>query len=492
MNWITAIGRVFRRGPAQSGAVLADRLLSYQAWDAYYHNRIYEPVAGGGQRENILAALGNAAAADLAGLYNPVARVVDLYQHVLGGEFGVDIQAVPGDNAGQIRDPLRRIWRWSNINQAKQLLCRIAPTHGNCGLRVVVRNAEDPARRRVFLKPEHPATIRDVELDERGNVAEILLEYTLTTGLDDARAVVTIRELQTRERFQTWRVEHNQLTPFDTFAMRDNGPGAVVDNTLGLVPYVLLAHSPSGETWSMNAFHRALPLLDRLNALQTHINVQIHRHVKAKLAVASSGQPPREFDLTDMTVAHFNTAGGSTPPVFEWLVAPLNLADAITEVRQLIEQVEDELPELKATAGHFLSGQSGETIMQLRQPAEHRLALARINYEDALIRAQQIALSFGVLHELWDLGTGMGTVDAAERAYTDGYEDHVFNNRALLPVTAMERLRLLEQQQAAGLSRARALRDYGMSADAVAENEIELASQQQQATDAFTRAFDRA
>jgi hypothetical protein len=90
---------------------------------------------------------------------------------------------------------------------------------------------------------------------------------------------------------------------------------------------------------------------------------------------------------------------------------------------------------MKATDGQFLSHQSGGTVAQLRLPAEQRILGARTNIEADFIKAQQIALSLGILHGLWDLGTGMGTRAAADRAYEQGLEDHRFNKRSALPLT---------------------------------------------------------
>lgn len=441
-NWIAALGRMYRAGPPGLRSAHADRAALYSLWEAYYHNTVYDRLTGGGQREFINDELGNAAAADLAGLYNPVAEVVDLYQHVLGGAFRpsdadpaedgpTDMRAIPGRAArpAALLPALDALWQWSNLTIIKQPLQRFAATHGNVGIRIVA----DAARGRVYLKAEHPRIIRDVETDARGNVIAAELEYDVPYGLGDDQRVVTVRESLSKAAFRTYRVDGDRLIPFDVAQGVDGGPGAAYPNALGVVPYVLLAHQASGELWGLNAFYRARAPIDRLNALITHINVQVHRTVKAKWFIAAAGEAPESIDLDDMTVAYTDTRGGGPAPVVQAMVAPLNLADAIAEARFLVELIEDKLPELKAIAGRYLSGQSGETIAQLRLPAEQRISLARPNYEDALIRAQQIALSWGVILGLWDLGTGTGSREAADRAYQGGLLDHRLSERPYLP-----------------------------------------------------------
>lgn len=433
LNWITALGRTLRQDRQSVAYAWEDRHASYLLWDAYYANTVYDTLGDGGQRENINRLLGNAAAADLAGLYNPVASVVDLYLSVFAGAFGGEIRAEPqGVATAALIDAIEQIWRWSNLTIEKQPLCRFAATHGTAGLRIVARNAPDARMRRVWIKSEHPRTIRDVELDERGNVTAIQLEYDLTTGLAENAQTIRVREELDKESFRTWRIMGGTLIPFDLIAMVDNGPLARYDNALGIVPYVLLRHEHIGETWGRNAFYKQHGPIDRLNALISHIDVQIHRHVRAKWLIAASGGAPTSIDLGDLSVAYVDTRASASPPMAQALVAPLDLSGALAQARLQMDAIEDGLPELKATQGKFLAGQSGETIAELRKPAEEKIALARANYEDALIRAQQIAVSWGVLLGLWNVGTGMGDRAAAEAAYHDGYEDHRFNARPLL------------------------------------------------------------
>jgi hypothetical protein len=133
-----------------------------------------------------------------------------------------------------------------------------------------------------------------------------------------------------------------------------------------------------------------------------------------------------------MKVLYVDLRNAAQVPMAKALVADLNLADSISQAKMTQTWIEDMLPELKASQGAFLSGQSGETIAELRKPAEDRLSLARNNYEDALSRADKIALSYGILLELWNLGTGMGSREAADKAYQSGLEDHTFNDRPLM------------------------------------------------------------
>lgn len=444
MNYIQALGRLIKNGylHQQTHWLWDDRRAAYVVYDAYYDNRIYDRVASGGQRDGINGELGNAAAADLDGLYNPVSEVVDLYLHAFDGAFGDEITA---DGASAITAAaLLDIWAWSNLNIEKRQLCRLPATHGLCGIRIVARDDDDPLRRRVYLRIEHPATIRDMILDDRGNVERIQLEYDITAGLAEESVTIAIREELSKERIRTWRVDTGIVQPFDVGQFiadgmpldrvtdYDGGPGSDYENALGVTPYVVCYHDKGNDIWGRNAWYRARRQVDRLNSLVSHIDIQIHEHVRNTWIIAASGTAPQEFDFSGRKVIYVDLRNGGTAPMVQSMVANLDLTSATAQARFQLEAIEDKLPELKATAGRFLSGQSGETVAELRKPAEERLQAARDMYEDALVRADQIALSWGVLLGLWDLGTGMGTREAADAAFRRGNEDHKFNKRPLL------------------------------------------------------------
>jgi hypothetical protein len=424
-SYLDRLGAWMRQQPlgGTAGSAWLERRSAFARADAYARNTVYAATDDGGYRDDVNRTLGNARAADLAGLYNPVAAVIGLYQHVFGGTFGTDVRVVPG-RTGHPSLPqfLADIWQWSNMTIERQPLCQFPATYGTAGLRIVA----DARRQRVYLKVEHPAIIRDVEMDDRGNVIGIELEYDDTRGLGDAQETITIREVLTRETFTTYRVSAGAtLTPYDPVTRQDNAPGAQQVNPFGVVPYVLVRHGYSGDAFGAPPYTRALPAIDRLNALLSHIDVQVHQHVRASWMVAASGAKPEEFDMSGRLIIYFNTAGGTSPPVFQSLLTDLSIADATAQARFQLSLIEDLLPELKAIAGTYLAGQSGETVAELRKPAEDAVLLARANYEDALIRAQQIALSYGVWLGIFDLGTGAGP-DAADRAYHEGLEDHTF------------------------------------------------------------------
>ncbi len=434
-----------RNGQAPSVWAWQERASNYDRWRAYYDNSVYHRTADGGYKDEINEDAGAARTDALYGAYNPVAAVVDLYQHVFAGEFGKDITA---ENAPHLVDSLERIWKWSNLNIEKQVICEDAALFGCVGLRIVVRDHEDERKKRVYIRANHPATIRDIVLDERGNCEIVEVEYTHRLGIAEEAEDITIRERLTAQTLYSWRVSSGTPIPFDLFAMEeaaaagatvkqqiqagDTGERSAYDNPIGVTPYVLLRHDYDGTTWGRNAFAGALTPIDRLNALYADIGRNVHKHLKTPLLLAASGAAPKEFDFGDDVIIYVDTSkgGNSGNPYAKDLIISLDFAGALAIVVDLRQQIEDRMPELKAVGGRFLAGQSGETIAELRKPAIDALTRARVQYEDALVRACQIALTgMAVLSLAPEIGN---SIESADDAFWEGRLDFTFNDRPFL------------------------------------------------------------
>ncbi len=422
-----------------------DRRQYYDTCWGYYTNDVYFLQADGGIREIVNKSLGNAQVADLTGIYNPTQRIVDSYENIFRGEFGEDMNVddVMADgravkpmlvNSKEARSPVGDIFRWSRWNVKKNLLTKYGACLGTVGVRIVAATATDTTPANVRLQFEHPGRIKDLELDEMGNVVSILLEYDRLEGaLGEERTEVRITETLTKTEFSATRDDK----PWNLFT---DSPGGPVDNALVIVPYIMIRHNDIGDDFGLPAFHSSITILNIINALAKHIQIQIHRHVRAKWLVIASGKEPTEFDMSDLTVAYINQAADAARPVIQPMVANLNLADATAVLSFYTQELHDRQPELKATDGKFLAQQSGDSISQLREPAEQRLLSARNVYEEALIGALKIALVWGDMLELWDLGEDITTGPSAVAALTSGNLDFRFTVRSGLPVTATDDL----------------------------------------------------
>lgn len=433
------------------------RRILFKLWWAYYDNSVYKSIDEGGYRKLINDRLGSAKVGGLAGLYNPVERASDAYQYVFDGRFGDEIKIDDKQDDGEtpvnkkILDPIKKIWKWSNMTDEAEMLCRYTPVLGSCGIRVVMENSTDTAAKRVYLSVEHPNLIRDVEVDSRGNITQLILEYDKLEGsMRDGETVQewhSYVEYMSREVF--WIQKDDQWWNFQTEEFVDTQEEAEVKNLAGFVPYVIVRHRNVGSVFGVPCFYGQDEKIDHINALATHLAQQVHKHVTATWLLEAGGPKPDFITLGDMNIIYVQRELGQTSAAkMEALVANLNIEQAGGLLDRLQGELGNSMPELKATDGEFLSHQSGGTVAQLRTPAEQRILKGRAAIEDAVVKAQKMALSLGVIYNLWDLGTGKGSRAAADAAFSQGKLDHRFNKRPAFPLTVDDKLSMAKADQA--------------------------------------------
>lgn len=444
-------------------ATYESRQVAYKLWWAYFDNHVYEPQEWGGYRSIISDLLGDSAVGGITSFFNPVERAVRAYEYVFDGKFGEDIILdTKVDNGNTInnvtKEAINQTWNWSNINGWKDKFLIKSAALGTCNIRIVFRN--DNNGKRILLLPEHPSIVRYVERDDRGNITQLVLEYEKVEGDffddgDNQRQQHKYIEYMSREKF--WMVKDGEWWNYTL----NNGKGEFVDsreeatvpNKLGIVPYVFAMLVDIGGDFGVPCFYGRERQIDHLNALAAHINYQIHKHVVPTWLIEAGGPVPELIQMGDQKIWYVKKDTSITSQVsVKDLVSKMDLNQAITQQTKLQEELTNSMPELKATDGQFLSHQSGGTVAQLRIPAEQRILVARTNLESALVKAQKIAISLGILHGIWDLGTGINSRSAADEAFAQGLEDHRFAKRPALPLTTDDRLTLAKAEQATAAS----------------------------------------
>lgn len=478
-----------------------DRRQEYRRADQFYDNTLYSSEYDCNLRREIFRDVVGREINDRAELlphFNPVANIVDAYQHSMRGTFGREIKV---ENEGEplnatVEDAIKSIWKDSRLDDRKEAYQHYAANYGCAGLRVqAVRNDAGEVSIRVI--PTTPSEIIDIEETDTGSLTSVLLEYQVLSGpLGEDREFVTYRELLTKETFSRWKVRD------------EKGTKETLPNELGVCPFVLCRHRDKGRKPSQNgefglsAYHGSDDLIHLINIRMSQCGLSIDKALWAKWFAAAGSAEPEEFPLEGTKVVYLQMAPDDPPPVFKAMVEPIDFANALKQIDLLMKTLIQRQPEMVLDNLEALSGQSGETITKLLVPVESRITTARQKYESPLIDAIRIGLSFGVLMGKWDLGTGINSRESADRAYRSGIEDFNFNSRPALPQTPADIKAQAESKFAeskAGLDAARAgsgivpneeqLRVAGYSEDDAKKLAAEVAAQQKE-SDARERSND--
>lgn len=438
-------GEVYRRVVPQSPyAVAAERnrqLLgfrsAYELRDLLLSGNVYLPYAKGGALKDVLRMLGraqNATAQDEAkypvtAYFNPVPRIVAFYANALGGRLGEDLEPETPDGGEldtSVSDALSRLWRWSNLDTRLGEVTALAANQGTVGIRIVADAG------RVSLDWDHPEFIQDVAEDNRGNVVGVHLKYDVVRP--DGRGgqeTVGAEEWITKEGFSRVIDGKETLTPQRR------------ENRLGICPYVLLRHArKAGSVMGVHAYEGSELPIHGINYLLSQTGESINAHVWPYLYATGAGQKPQKFMSGRYTLIYQQNQPGVPPGTFDPMVPSLPFAEAGQYVDQLAAYVGDRQPETALEWLRVYANLSGETLQQALKRAESACLSARVQYEDAMVRALQIGLSEGIELGLWDLGTGQD----ADAAYDDGQgpEAFRFKARSALPLTPAARLANVE------------------------------------------------
>nr|ASV43913.1 hypothetical protein [Hot spring virus BHS1] len=382
-------------------------------------------------------------------IYNPAYRLCDFWRtHIWGGpldpEAGVR-GALPiiTDNES-LRVALAKLWRDSNWAINKNL-CAL---HGSLFGDTFIQPVDDVERRKVYLKLIHPGIVKDVTLDPFGNVKAYVIEEKRPDP-NDTRRMVTYTEIVGRD---------GDLVTFETRLNNQpyawNGKASEWTEPYGFVPLVKIQHANMGLDWGWSELHPVLSKVREVDDIASKVSDQIRKNVDAPMLLSGVTKPtttPRtqQSATAETGREEIPVLYGPVGATVNFLVAPLNIADSIAHIRGILEEMERDYPELQMDIWAASGQTSGRALRTARQRVEAKVHERRANYDDGLVRAQQMAIAIGGFRG-YDGYEGFGL-----ESYKAGALDHSIGAR---PVFAADPLDDIELKQAfwaaAGAARA--------------------------------------
>lgn len=404
------------------------RLFRYWFNDAYYNNIAYRSLSKFSTALKHQQGLYK----HIRGIYNPVARLTDLYvAKTYGGSLDFDtltkgaIPIVTDHDA--LREAIKQLWIWSNWGTKKSLYVRNGAKLGDVGLWIV----DDRRREKVRMEVIHPSKLHTVERDNVGNVKRVVFEY------QDSRPDID----QGREYTYRLEVDKDHYATFkdgELYAFTEDMTGNKVKkwpNEYGFVPLSLAKHKDFGLEWGGPCFYPYQSQIDEINDAASLLNDNIRKHVnpiwQAPGAKASdlnlSGTTSDATATTDASAQRdkinvlYPPAGTEMKP----LVASFDIAAAAANIAAMQDRLEDNLQELILDRTVDVNSQtSGKAIKNRSQPAIDKINEARGNYNDCLMRAHQMGVSIGG-HRGYRGFEGFNL-----NSYARGELDHIIGERA--------------------------------------------------------------
>jgi hypothetical protein len=423
------------------------RMMRYAMNAAYYNNTVYRNI-------NRLAPTLRQQYAlykHIRGVYNPVARLVDLYvANVYGGTIDYEMMskgAIPlfSDGNDTLLEAIQTGWRWSNWQTQKSLFVRNGAQFGDAAIWI----QDDLRRSKARMEVVHPAKIKGAEFDDSGNVKKVEFEYRMSLPDVDKGREFAYGMIVDKEWFVT-------LKDGNPYPFMENSAGEMVPewkNEYGFVPLVIVQHKDVGQAWGASAFHSSIHKINEINDAASMLNDNIrksvnvvwyYRGVSKSSDITVPGQTDdatRSTDATsrkDVSPALYNPDKDAPEPFP--MVFPVDIADANANILQMMSELENDLPELALHRLRQIGGNlSGVSIRNLYTDARSRFTEARGNYDDGLVRANQMMVAIGG-YRGYNGFAGLG-LDSYER----GDLDHFIKDRPIFEdaLTKQERIQVL-------------------------------------------------
>lgn len=384
----------------------------------------------------------------MKGLRNPAKRLVDFYvMHAWPGPLS---EALPTEQIpAAIRPAILQVWDWGNFKQLHKRWARWLSIFGDNYVKVVT--GDD--RTKVFHQLLDPRIVTEFEADDR--------DYALLVRLDTehTRERAGIEGFETYVRTELWDKASQTLTIWETDRWRSlEELERLPEKTqrtfreLGLT-FIPIVHAPFADTGlgrGMGAYTLLLDKIDEVDRAATRLHQILFRFGKPTIAVRAnardaSGRPaPAPTFGTRRGQAAGTTALGDDEVLYlpgesevEFLIAKIDYQAALAIVEAAAEELVRDAPELMqaeiAKLGDRLASRSARTLLD---PAIKKVKEFRANLEDSLIRADQMALTIGQYHGLFE---GLGT-------YEDGDFAHRFPTRPVIPLTELEESEVQQNQ----------------------------------------------
>jgi hypothetical protein len=375
-------------------------------------------------------------------IYNPSYRLASFWrQHLMGGQLdpaagdGTTVpSALPIITANDdLRPAIAQVWRWSNWQIKKGVFSLRGASLGDVALQVV----DDRLRNKVYLQVIHPGIIQDVTLDPFGNVKGYVIQEKRThpqTGRD-----VIYTEIAERDGDL---VVYRTLADGAPYAW--NGEQSEWVEPYGFVPMVLVQHNDVGMEWGWSELHPGLSKIREIDDIASKLGDQIRKAVDSPWLFAGVGKADSSPTITgaDSSTTRPEPGREEVPALYakdpnakaQALVAPLDMVAVCGHISSLLAELERDYPELQMDIWSAAGDSSGKALRIARQRVAGKVNERRPTYDDALVRAQQMALAIGGYRSL----PGFEGLDLG--SYGAGKLDHHIGQRPVFEVDPLDDL----------------------------------------------------
>lgn len=435
--------RAFRKEFVDAGDGLSfesidARRFRYRLYWSFYENTAYDRVHSWSEsfkvQENLYKYIRN--------IYNPAYRLGEFYkQHLLGGSLNInspDKGRLPIEtNNPRLLNTISVLWRESNMQILKDVVALRGSVEGDVFLRVV----DDVEREKVMLQRLDAYSIVDLVKDEVGNVKEYVLEEERQHP--EKGDLVTYREEVTRDGENVVFRTFLNGSPYSWY-----GQPAEWEVPYGFVPVVHIQHNNVGLKYGWSELHPSRPKIQEVDEQASLLSDYLRKYSDPVWLATGKRMSNISIDNDDESGTDREQPGRNRLKIIsgfaegtrvEPLVADMKVADTIKHIQNIQEEIERDYPELQ-TDIWATGATSGRALRIARERVTSKALQRRANYDDALVRAQQMAISIGGWRG-YDGYEGFGL-----DSYDKGELQHRIGDRAIFEEDPMDKAEIRREE----------------------------------------------
>jgi len=401
-------------------------MLMQLMFDYYKNNGLYDAVAKALYEQGSWTE-------SMKGLRNPASRIVETYvDQVWSGKLQDVFLFEEGST--KVQEAVQKIWAWSNWQSRKDLLVRQLAIFGNHFIKI--EQPED--KKRVYLRLIDPRIVTEFTTDERDYLTYIRMDQQMQDPEQRAR-LIWRTEVWDKDR-QDVRIWFRDYLEEDLERLGEADDEAEFsDFGINFVPFVHLRFRDIGEEWGVGPYTLMKDKIDEVNRSVTRLHEMLFRYNKAFLLLSGSGLDASSAPLPapEISGVVIEEGGFRDDDVFqagadtkvEMMVPDIDYKSALDVAMATMDEIQADCPEMRwdeiAKLGDRLSSPSARIMLG---SAIKRILSCRIIVEEALIRADQMAITIGQHRGVLE---GLGD-------YESGDLEHSFQSRELIPLSESE------------------------------------------------------
>jgi len=335
-------------------------------------------------------------------LYNPVGELGDFYETYIWGGY-LDPEAGDDDgtampiktNNEALRPPLARLWRDSNWSTQRN----VAPLYGSVLGDVMIGVYDDDDRNKVSLQIRHPALFEELEKDVYGNVQAYTIRYKREDDVSDLE--VEYKEEVFRNGDEIIYKLSKNGSPYAW-----GNPSAEWSRNYGFVPLVHIKHHDIGLPWGASEPQKKMSLFREVDDMVSLLGDQTRKVINPFWLFTGTQKPTAQPNATpvgagqtpvaqsgreELAAMYLPSADAKAMP----LIGDINIADAIKLVDSHLSVIERNYPELQLQEISKGGARTEESIRRLQAAAGNKVQERRGNYDNAAVRAFQMAIAIG-------------------------------------------------------------------------------------------------